>query len=63
MSREQDIEGATKAVQSAELLLQDLQSLNRDGDALVSLLVMPEIENAAGIKTRLEALMCALKSQ
>ena len=62
MSREQDIEHATKAAQCADLLLQDLQRLNLTGNQLVSMLVLPEIEKVAGVKTRLEALMCALKS-
>jgi hypothetical protein len=29
-----DIENATKAAKGADLLLQDLQSLNRSGDAM-----------------------------
>jgi hypothetical protein len=63
MSREQDIENATKAAQCADLLLQDLQELNRHGDRLVSMLVLPEIEKVAGVKIRMEAIMSALKIQ
>ncbi len=63
MSREQDIENATKAAQCADLLLQDLQELNRHGDQLVSMLILPEIEKIAGVKIRMEAIVSALKSQ
>lgn len=58
-----DIENATKAVQCADLLLQDLQSLNRSDDAKISLLALPEIEKVAGVKSRLEAIVAALKSE
>lgn len=58
----QDIENATKAAQSADLLLQDLQLLNRMGSAMVSLLVLPEIEKVADVKARLEAIKFALKT-
>lgn len=57
------IEKATKAVQCADLLLQDLQSLNRNGDAVMSLLVLPEIEKVAGVKIRLEAIVSTLKTK
>lgn len=50
------IENLTKAEQCAELLLQDLQYLNRTGDAVISLLVLPEIEKAADIRNRLKAI-------
>lgn len=63
MSVHADIENATKAAQCADLLLQDLQSLNRSDDAKVSLLVLPEIEKVAGVKSRLEAIVAALKSK
>lgn len=59
MSREQNIEDATKAMQCADLLLQDLQELNRGGDAMVSLLVLPEIEKVAGVQARLRAMIAA----
>lgn len=60
MSHEQDVENATKAMQCADLLLQDLQELNRSGDAMVSLLVLPEIEKVAGVQARLGAMIAAL---
>ncbi len=63
MSREQDIENATKAAQCSDLLLQDLQELNRHGDQLISMLVLPEIEKVAGVKIRMEAIVSALKSK
>lgn len=63
MNRELDIENATKAAQCAQLLLQDLQDLNRNGDAMLSMLVLPEIEKVAGVKLRLEAIMSALKTK
>jgi hypothetical protein len=57
------IENATKAAQCADLLLSDLQSLNKVADAMVSLLVLPEIEKAAGIKARLDAILHAIESK
>ncbi len=54
------IENAVKAVQCADLLLQDLQSINNTGDSIISLLVMPEIEKVASVKLRLEAILSAL---
>jgi hypothetical protein len=63
MSVHTDIENATKAAQCADLLLQDLQSLNRSDDAKISLLVLPEIDKVAGVKCRLEAIVSALKSE
>lgn len=63
MSREHDIENATKAAQCAQLLLQDLQDLNRHGDAMLSMLVLPEIEKVAGVKQRMEAIMSALQTK
>jgi hypothetical protein len=63
MSREQDIENATKAAQCAQLLLQDLQYLNRYGDAMLSMLVLPEIEKVADVKQRLEAIISALQTK
>ena len=61
MSHEMDIENTTKAVQTADLLLADLQELNRGGNALVSLLVLSEIEKIAEVKARLESILFALK--
>ena len=63
MSKEMAIENATKAMQCADLLLQDLQELNRTGDAMVSLLVLPEIEKGATVQARLGAMIAALKSK
>lgn len=57
------IENATKAAQCVDFLLSDLQSLNKVGDAMMSLLVLPEIEKAAGIKARLEAILYAIESK
>jgi hypothetical protein len=62
MSNEMDIENATKAVQTADLLLSDLQELNRGGNAVVSLLVLSEIEKVAGVKLRLEAFLDGIKA-
>ncbi|MHB8252198.1 MAG: hypothetical protein ACYDEV_00505 [Acidiferrobacter sp.] len=63
MSYEQDIENVTKAVQCAELLLQDLQDINRNGNSMLSMLVLPEIEKVAGIKHRIEAIVSALNDR
>jgi hypothetical protein len=63
MSQEMMIENATKAAQGADLLLQDLQGLLRDSDAVVAMLVLPEIEKVAGVKQRMEALASAIKSK
>lgn len=59
----QTIENATKAMQCADLLLQDLQALNRTGDAMVSLLVLPEIEKVATVQARLGAILSTLKAK
>jgi hypothetical protein len=56
------IENAIKATQSADLLLQDLQSMNKTGDMKVSLLVLPEIEKVVNIKSRLEAILAAVST-
>jgi hypothetical protein len=61
MSREIDIENTTKAVQCADLLIQDLQSLHRSCEPVVSLLILPEIEKAVGIKQRMEAIVSSLQ--
>jgi len=63
MNREQDIENAIKAAQCAQLLLQDLQDMNRNGDAMLSMLILPEIEKVAGVKQRIEAIASALQSK
>jgi hypothetical protein len=61
MSSEMDIENAIKAAQCADLLIQDLQSLHRSCEPIVSLLVLPEIEKAVGIKQRMEAIASHLQ--
>jgi hypothetical protein len=61
MSQEMMIENAIKAAQCADLLLQDLQGLLRNSDAVVAMLVLPEIEKVAGVKQRMEALASAIK--
>lgn len=63
MSQDMMIENAIKAAQGADLLLQDLQGLLHHSDAVVALLVLPEIEKVAGVKQRMEALAAALKSK
>ena len=62
MNQDTLIENATKSAQGADLLLQDLQGLLHHSDAVVALLVLPEIEKVAGVKQRLEVLASALKS-
>lgn len=57
----QVLENAIKAQQTADLLLQDLQELNKSGDMLISLLVLPEIEKIAHVKNQLSALITAIK--
>jgi hypothetical protein len=63
MSRKMDIENAIKAAQCADLLIQDLQSLHRSCEPIVSLLILPEIEKAVGIKQRMEAIVSSLQMQ
>ena len=63
MSKEMVIEYATKAAQGADLLLKDLQGLLFNGDALMAMLVLPEIEKVAGVKQRMEAMIEALESK
>lgn len=55
------IEAATKATQTADLLIQDLQDLNRASGMLVHLLVLPEIVKAVQIKDRVANILAALK--
>ena len=61
MSRETDIENAIKAAQCADLLIQDLQSLHRNCDPIVSLLILPELEKVVGVKQRLEYIATTLQ--
>lgn len=61
MNHEIVIENATKAAQSADLLLQDLQGVLFSSDAILGMLVLPEIEKVAGVKLRLEAILAAMK--
>lgn len=63
MSHEMIIENATKAAQCADLLLKDLQNLLFGGDAILAMLVLPEIEKVAGVKSRLESILSALKTE
>lgn len=63
MSKEMVVEYATKAAQGADLLLKDLQGLLFNGDALMAMLVLPEIEKVAGVKQRMEAMIEALESK
>jgi len=63
MSQEINIENAIKAAQTADLLLQDLQGLLSTCDAVMALLVYPEIEKVAGVKQRMEQMAVALKSK
>ena len=63
MSKEMAIENATKADQTADLLLQDLQGLLFNSDAVMAMLVLPEIEKVAGVKQRMEAIMSALETK
>lgn len=56
------IENAMKAAQCADLLLQDLKSLNTSGDMMLSLLVLPEIEKVTSVKSRLEAILSAVNA-
>lgn len=63
MSKKMTIENATKAAQGADLLLKDLQGLLFNGDALMAMLVLPEIEKVAGVKQRMEAIMSALETK
>lgn len=57
------LENAIKSAECTDLLLSDLQSLNKSGNAMVSLLVLPEIEKVAELKARLEAIVYAIKAE
>lgn len=48
------LEDAEKSAQSASLLLQDLQSLNRNGDEMISMIVLPYIEEVSNMKRKLD---------
>jgi hypothetical protein len=63
MSQEIIIENTIKAAQGADLLLQDLQGLLSTSDAVMALLIYPEIEKVAGVKQRMEQMAAALKSK
>lgn len=63
MNSAQDIENAAKAAQTAQLLLQDLQSLNRSKNPLLSLMALEEIGRVAQLQTHLEAIAVALQSE
>lgn len=54
------LENAVKAAQGADLLLQDLQGLYTSAGGLLPLLVLPELEQVAAIKARLEAIVAGL---
>jgi hypothetical protein len=56
-----EVEYLLKSELQADMLLADLQELNRVGGPLVSLLIMPEIEKVAEVKMRLKAMNAALK--
>ena len=63
MSHKMMIENATKTAQTADLLLQDLEGLLHDADAVVALLVLPEIEKVASVKLRMKALVSAIQAK
>jgi len=63
MSKEINIENAIKAAQGADLLLQDLRGFLSTSDAMMALLIYPEIEKVAGVKQRMEQIAAALKSK
>lgn len=63
MRRDLDTENALKAAQAAQLLLQDLQDLHRSGDAMLAMLVLPEIERVASVRDHLGAIVLALRDQ
>ncbi len=52
MNTQQKHEIAIKAAQTADLLLQDLQEVNR-ADPYWSVIILPEIEKVAALKYRL----------
>jgi hypothetical protein len=60
-SHDMEVEYLLKSELQADMLLTDLQELNRVGGPLVSLLILPEIEKVAEVKMRLKAMNAALK--
>ncbi len=56
-------ENITKATQTVDLLLQDLQSALSSSDALSALLVAPELKKVADLKIRLESLISAFRAK
>jgi len=56
-------ENLVKAMQTADLLRQDLMELNKYGSPMLSLLVLPEIGKAAEIKDRLSAIAGAMEGE
>ena len=58
--KQSKIEKASKAIHSADFLIQDLQELNMSSDVLVSLLVIPEIAQLQAIKSKLESILVGL---
>jgi hypothetical protein len=60
-SHDLEVEYLLKSELQADMLLTDLQELNRVGGPLVSLLILPEIEKVAEVKMRLKAMNAALK--
>lgn len=61
MDNEQKYEVASNAAQCAELLLQDLQSMNSI-DPMWSMLVLPEIEKVVALKYRLYQIAAITKN-
>lgn len=55
------VENATKAVQTADLLMRDLMELHNSENPLVGLIVRQEIKKASEMKARLEALVGSLE--
>lgn len=56
MNTQQKHEIAIKAAQTADLLLQDLQEVNR-ADPYWSVIILPEIEKIAALKFSLEQML------
>ena len=57
------IESTEKAAQCAAMIVSDLQEMNRSGDALFSLMILPEIEKARSIELPLCSIAFALQSK
>ena len=56
-------ENLVKAMQTSDLLRQDLMELNKYGSPMLSLLVLPEIGKATEIKDRLAAIAGAMEGE